>query len=330
MNIVFDIGGTSFRYSKYANGVPVESGKQRTATFNDGYTPDEVSRLLLDGINQAVGDDRDKIEAVGISYAGPVSAEGRVLASPTIHGKGLQAPFDLRTAVQELLGSPSVWVLNDLAAAAYRYIDDYRCFELITVSTGIGNKVMIDGQLQIGSAGLEGELGHLAANLPNPFAEEIKVDCSCGSGLNHIDTISSGRGLVEVARQLRLGSLSQIYAGSSLRTSEPLTPALITAACSEGDAFALKLMEICSYPLAYAICLTLTSLYLDKVVLIGGVIANSLPYFDALMGNILQIGVYKYSSEHLKAKITRGICDDSGGLIGMQRYLESRSQSKTA
>ncbi|MCL2751102.1 MAG: ROK family protein, partial [Coriobacteriia bacterium] len=304
MRIVFDIGGTSFRYAKYVDGEMVAGAKEPTPNYLQGHAPEEINQLLLEGIGQAIGSDLSRITEVGICYAGPVSGQGRILGSPTIHGIKLEHPFDLRAAVQSLAGIRDVWVINDLSAAAYRYIDDYRSFELITVSTSVGNKIVIDGQLQLGSDGLEGELGHQPACLPSPFEGLITVECTCGTGTNHIGAISSGRGIAEVAQQLCSASLKESYLCSPFKGRDSFTTEEITAAAAHGDEFSQSVLDICTYPLAYALCLTLTSLYLEKVILIGGVVLNSPSYFDSLMSNIMKIGVYNYSAKHLKDKIT--------------------------
>jgi len=339
MRIVFDIGGTTFRYAKYVDGVLVAAAKEPTPNFLQGHDPKTIHQRLLKLIAETIGADQSRITQIGLCYAGPVSSDGKVLGSPTIQGAALERPFDLKHAVQTLVGIPDVWVINDLSAAAYRYLDDYRSFELITVSTSVGNKIVIDGRLQLGPEGLEGELGHLLACLPTRYAEAVAIDCSCGTGLNHIGAIASGRGIVEVAKQLSLGALSSSYATSLLRSSagpdsndpdsddpdsEQLTAADISAACEQGDVFAQCVIDICTYPLAHAICLTLTSLYLEKVILMGGVILNSQPYFDSLLRNILRIGVYNYSPEHLRQKIIKGAADDDSGLIGMCHYLDAQ------
>jgi len=326
MQIVFDIGGTSFRFAKYVNGTIVASGREPTPHYLQGHAPGEINRLLLEGISQAIGSDRDRITELGICYAGPVSGEGSILGSPTIHGAPLEEPFDLKAAVQAHTGIQNVWVINDLSAAAYRYIDDYRSFELITVSTSVGNKIVIDGRLQLGSEGFEGELGHMPAHLLWPLGSIISIECSCGSGVNHIGAISSGRGIAEVAQQLCFNGLKSDYLMSPLAGKQSFTAEEITSAAEKGDVFSQTILQVCTYPLAYAICLTLTSLYLEKVILIGGVARNSPAYFDSLMQNIQQIGVYNYTAEHLKEKIIPGFADDDSGLIGMHRFMERQRE----
>jgi len=341
MRIVFDIGGTSFRYAKYEDGLLVASAKGETPNYLQGYTPDEISRLLLERIAEAIGTDAGKVTEVGICYAGPVSGEGRILASPTIHGVPLERPFDLKADVQKLIGTPDVWVINDLSAAAFRYIEDFSAFELVSISTSVGSKIVVEGQLQLGPEGFEGELGHALACLPTPYADELSIECSCGCGVNHIGAISSGRGIAEVASLLAAGSLKESFALSPLRESftpqaledaesfkviRSLTTESITAACEQGDVFSRQVIDICTYPLAHALCLTLTSLYLEKVVLMGGVVLNSPYYVESLVNNVLNIGVYNYTEEHLRQKIIKGIFDDDNGLVGMNKYLDIKLQ----
>ncbi|MCL2808094.1 MAG: ROK family protein [Coriobacteriia bacterium] len=325
MRIVFDIGGTSLRYVKYVDGAVVAQAKEPTPSYKQGHTSEEVNQQLLDAIARAIGASPGSIDEIGICYAGPVSASGHIVGSPTIHGTKLAQPYDLQSAVQTLTGISRVRVVNDLSAAAYRYIDDYDSFELVTVSTSVGNKIVIDKQLQLGSQGLEGELGHVPAFLPSPFSEDISLACSCGFGNNHIGAVSSGSGIADVAALLKSKALKESFACSPLAGSKSLSAEEIAAASAKGDAFACSVIDVCTYPLAYAICLTLSSLYLEKIVLMGGVIANCPYYYDSLMQNILDIGVYNYSQEHLTQKVIKGALDDDSGLIGMNCYLDSIS-----
>ena len=323
MRMVFDIGGSSFRYALFDGNKMVARAKMATPNYLQGLTSQEINDRLLDLIDKALGPDRDMITDIGICYAGPVSGSGSILGSPTIHGEKLERPFDLKSAVAGRTGIGSVRVTNDLSAAAYRYLDDYRSYELITISTSIGNKIVIEGKLQLGSEGLEGEIGHISALLPPPYTEEVSIACSCGCGLNHLGALSSGRGIAEVATQLKSGSLRQSYETSPLKSCQNPSPEAISKAAEQGDHFSQTVIDLCTYPLAYAICLTLTSLYLEKVILIGGVILNSPGYFDSLLKNILGIGVYNYGPESLRQKITKGTPDDDSGLIGMNRLLQT-------
>jgi|GEM_PF-1723084 len=342
MRIVYDIGGTSFRFAKFVDDTLIEQGKMQTPTYVQGLSEEGINHALLEQIASAVGNDQSEINEIGICYAGPVSEDGAILGSPTIHGKKLETPFNLKEAIQSLTGIRTVHVINDLSAAAFRYLDDYRSFEIITVSTGIGNKIVINGNLQIGSEGFEGELGHLPACIPAPFNQEVNLDCPCGFGKNHLGEISSGRGIVNVAEQLKEGSLRKAYElsllnnfheqpslKSALKTSSQpknsvFTAKAITSACEQDDQFAQQVIDVCTYPLAYAICLTLTSLYLEKIILTGSVVLNSSAYYESLMKNILKIGVYNYTNDHLAQKIVKGFPDDDSGLIGMNKFLQQK------
>src|ERR1700750_2414313 len=96
--------------------------------------------------------------AVGVAFPGPVGADGRVLAAPTIWGDRGCAPFAVGAALAPHWAGAPVHVLNDVSAAGYRHLrapDEDFC--IVTVSSGIGNKVFIRGRPVTGAAGRGGE-----------------------------------------------------------------------------------------------------------------------------------------------------------------------------
>src|SRR5262249_43283408 len=123
--------------------------------------------------------------------------EGNLLAAPTIWGEGSEKEIPLRRKLNALWPSARVVVLNDVSAAGYWYVRDPReCFCVVTVSSGIGNKIFLGGLPVVGRRGRGGEIGHLRVD----FSDEAPK-CDCG-GWGHLGSIASGRGTLALARRL--------------------------------------------------------------------------------------------------------------------------------
>src|SRR2546427_7668518 len=99
---------------------------------------------------------------VAVAYSGPMDDAGHVLATPTVLGGSGGDPFPLQEACEALWPGAAVHALNDLTAAGYRYAAaGLRDFAILTVGSGIGHKVFLDGRPRVGPGGRGGEIGHL-------------------------------------------------------------------------------------------------------------------------------------------------------------------------
>ena len=118
-----------------------------------------------------------RFDRCGIGFGGPVNWERQLVATST-HVGGW-SDFDLPGSVRELLGGIPVVMDNDANAGAlgeYLHGAGRACSPLfyMTVSTGIGGGVLIDGQIMRGADSWAGEIGHVNVRPDGP-------DCLCGS-----------------------------------------------------------------------------------------------------------------------------------------------------
>jgi len=216
LTIGVDVGGT-----KIASGVVDESGavvdQEQVPTPAVGRA--EVAAAIAAAIAELVGKHRQRhtVEAVGIGAAGLVDANrSTVLFAPNIAWRD----EPLRDRVNEQVELPVV-VENDANAAAWAEFqfgagEDVDDLILITVGTGIGGGIVLDGALHRGAFGVAAEVGHVRVV---PQGER----CGCGNR-GCLEQYASGRALVREAREL-------------MRSGSPLAGAL-TEAC-DGDIDAL-------------------------------------------------------------------------------------------
>ncbi|WP_310528790.1 ROK family glucokinase [Nocardioides sp.] len=181
---------------------------------------------------------RHEIACVGIGAAGYVdSGRAHVLFAPNLAWRDL----DLKAEMQARVQLPVV-VENDANAAAWgefafgagKDVDD---FLLVTVGTGVGGGIVLDGHLHRGAFGVAAEIGHMRV-VPGG------VQCGCGNR-GCLESYASGTALVREARAAAL-------AGSLLARDlldrvggdvSAITGPLITEAARAGDVFAVDLLS---------------------------------------------------------------------------------------
>ncbi|AKE92038.1 ROK family glucokinase [Rhodococcus aetherivorans] len=230
LTIGIDVGGT-----KVAAGVVDEHGtlhaRLRRATPSDD--PARTEDVVADVVRELRA--AHDVCAVGIGAAGFVASDRRtVLFAPNLAWRG----EPLGEAVEAACGLPTV-VENDANAAAWGEARfgagrGARTAIVLTVGTGIGGGLIIDGALHRGASGLAAELGHLNVE---PHGRR----CGCG---NHgcWERYASGRALVREAQEI--ASVSPALAGRLLELAggraEQITGHHVTTAAREGDAAALE------------------------------------------------------------------------------------------
>jgi glucokinase len=229
-----DVGGT-----KIAAGVVDEHGKiiemvkRATPAANAAGTIEEIS----DAVKELLG--RHEVEAVGIGAAGFVEeSRSAVLFAPNLAWRN----EPVARKVEERTGRPVV-VENDADAAAWAEAKlgagrGHDQVVLITVGTGIGAGIVLDGQLYRGRWGMAGEPGHYRV-VPDGRL------CGCGNR-GCWEQYASGSALVAEAREFARRSpgaavrLLQLAGG----TVDGITGPEVTTAAREGDAGALRCFEI--------------------------------------------------------------------------------------
>jgi glucokinase len=268
--LVFDIGGTNVRGAVYdpASGRLARSLCRPTQNFltQPGSTAEAlfegtleeaaaVGRALTDGVAPA---------AVVLGWPGPIGPDGTALRSPTILGP-LDRPIPVRAYTAQLWPGSELFVLNDLTCAGYAYAAlGNGDFCIVTVGSGIGNKVFVDGKPVVGPGGRGGEIGHIAVHRPEGCPEEA---IPRGARLGEI---SSGRGTLAVARRLA-SARPETFARSPLAVAGPQTESReLVAAFLAGDPFAREAVAIAAAPLAHALAFVHVSVGTECFIITGG------------------------------------------------------------
>jgi glucokinase len=230
--IGIDLGGTQVRVALVEGG---EVRRRAAARTDVEGGPAAVLQQFKHLIGTICGvEERAHLAGVGISAPGPLDSEtGTILRIPTLpKWEG----FALREVLATDLGLP-VLLENDGVAAAfgewlYGAGRGLRHLVYVTVSTGVGGGVVVDGRLLHGRRGMAGHVGHLRMALEGPV-------CSCGT-IGCFEAFAAGPALGRRARReatmhpeglLGIWSASQIIEGRHVvegaRQSDPTCLALL-------------------------------------------------------------------------------------------------------
>lgn len=234
LTIGVDVGGT-----KIAAGVVDESGHLRATTRRD--TPYDDPAKTEDAIAEAVQEleASHQAEAIGVGAAGFVDADrSTVLFAPNLAWRN----EPLGRAIEARIGLPTV-VENDANAASWAEArfgagKGESHVVVVTVGTGIGGGIVLDGKLVRGRFGVAAEMGHFTV-VPDGRR------CGCGNQ-GCWEQYASGRALVAEARALATASpaIAATLLALAGGRARAINGRMITAAAREGDEAALECFRI--------------------------------------------------------------------------------------
>jgi glucokinase len=234
LTIGVDVGGT-----KVAAGVVDQWGNilEKLKLLTPAASPEGTAKVIGDAVLELLG--RHKVEAIGVGAAGFVDETcSAVMFAPNLAWRD----EPVKKQVEERVGLPVI-VENDANAAAWAEARfgaarGQRHVMLITVGTGIGAGLVINGELYRGRWGMAGEPGHYRV-VPNGRL------CGCGNR-GCWEQYASGSALVAEARDFARRSpaaavrMLQLAGG----TADGITGVEITQSARDGDAGALRCFDI--------------------------------------------------------------------------------------
>ena len=268
MILGIDLGG-----SKVLAAVVDSQG--RVVSSHESVTPatkgrEAVIQCIVDSARGALEQRRvamSEISAVGIGAAGISNPEAGILfTSPNLPGLREVLLGDI---VQEKLGKKT-FIINDANAAAlgelhYGAARDARNFIYITISTGIGGGIVIDGKIYTGAIGIAGEVGHMTIDDNGPI-------CSCGNR-GCWEMLASGTALSREARlRISKGVKTSIleYAEGNI---ENVSAQAIQRAAEKGDKLAKELVAQTGYYVGVGLA-SLVNIFNPELIVIGGGLSN--------------------------------------------------------
>lgn len=277
--LALDIGGTKTSGALFDNNGTIVGNRVRVVPSRTSEGEEAVYRNVR-GLAERVLSDcgilPDEVLGIGIGSPGPLDAErGIILHAPLMGWRN----FPLAARMAEDFGRP-VRLDNDGNLGA---LAEQRCgvakglshVLYMTVSTGCGGGLILNGEPYRGAHDGAGEVGHMSIDPEG-------LPCPCG-GRGCFELYASGTALLRTMREDMLrGVMSRVFDAAEHRP-ENLNGNLLTRAAAEGDEYALSLYQREGYYLGVGIA-NLFNLWDPEVIVLGGGVTKARAFFaDQLM-----------------------------------------------
>lgn len=268
-----DVGGTTVKMGMFSDtGELLDKWEIPTRRKNNG-------KYILSDIVDSIEEKREtfegNIKGIGVGIPGPVTADGTVLKCANL---GWDV-FSVSNKLASLTGVGNVKVGNDANVAALGEMwkgggRGYDSIVMVTLGTGVGGGVILQGKILTGCKGAGGEIGHMKVNM-----DETRV-CGCGNK-GCLEQYASATGIVNMAKE-------NVPEGSYLADKKVTAKAVFDGA-KEGDVYCMEVVEKFGRYLGVALSNVAHVVDPEAFVICGGVSAA---------GQILLDVVEKYYNEN--------------------------------
>ncbi|MDY7021499.1 MAG: ROK family protein [Cyanobacteriota bacterium] len=278
-----DIGGSAIKLGRY--DVSGNCHQSLCVSTPQPATPDAVFSALLDALSE-ISKDINSIGGIGMGLPGPVDAKGRI-SRIAINLKDWE-DVPLADWVEAKTGH-SVVMANDANCAGLgeAWLGVGRQFKnlmVLTLGTGVGGAIILNGELFVGPQGTAGELGLITLNFEGPV---------CNSG--------------------NKGSLEQYVSVQAVRRETGLEPAELAAKAEKGDIKAIEYWQQYGQRLGAGLASLIYVLTPEAIILGGGISAGSEWFLPSTI-NELEQRVLTSSREGLQVLIAE--LGNQAGAIG--------------
>ena len=259
-----DIGGTTIKMGFFeTDGTLLDKWEIKTNTANGGADIlSDVAKAIDNKLAQEAIS-KDDVQGVGVGVPGPVRSDGVV-------NRCVNLGWGIVNVAEELgaLTGLTVKVGNDANVAALGELwqggaKGCKDAVMVTLGTGVGGGIIVDGKIVAGFHGAGGEIGHITVN-----SDEIEA-CNCGQ-YGCLEQYTSATGIVRMAKR----KLAKSDDATTLRKIEPLTAKDIFDEAKAGDEIAKELVDELGNILGSALS-NLAVVVNPEVIVIGGGVSKA-------------------------------------------------------
>ena len=262
--LVVDLGGTKIITAIISHKGEMIAREYHPTLADEGVQP--VIERILSGIDHLIKQSNislSQLSAISIAAAGVIDIKNGVITeSPNLPG---WRNIPLRGVVEEKFKVTTL-LINDADAAAlgehhFGAGKGLNNVVLLTLGTGIGGGIVINGKLYIGSPGSAAEIGHMIIEVNGPR-------CKCGNNgcleMLASGTAVAGEAIVRIS-QGEKSSLTEMVEGKI----EDITAEKVYLAAKDGDSLAMEVIARAAHYLGIGI-VNLVNIFNPEIVVIGG------------------------------------------------------------
>ncbi len=308
-----DVGGTNVKIAIVDNSGKIEFSNTVNTRAEMGY--EYTISNIKQAIKDLLADSKIKlkdIEGIGFGFPGQIDyKKGIVLSLPNIPG-WVNVPIS--TIIEDEFGIPTK-VDNDVRCAALgelKYGAGRGCENLIciTVGTGIGSGIIVNGKLVRGASNAAGEIGHLKMQIHDgPI-------CGCGD-TGCFEAFASGPSIVAMAEKYIAGGKSTKFREMA---NPKITPFIVAEAAKQGDAVAKRIFEIMGEYIGVGLASVVNLLNPEKIVIGGGVADAGDILFEPIIRTVEQRAM-KISADAVQ--ILPAELGNNAGIVGACLLLDN-------
>ena len=299
-----DVGGTTVKMGMFSDtGELLDKWEIPTRRKNNG-------KYILSDIVDSIEEKREtfegNIKGIGVGIPGPVTADGTVLKCANL---GWDV-FSVSNKLASLTGVGNVKVGNDANVAALGEMwkgagEGEKDLIMVTLGTGVGGGIIIDGHPVVGAHGAGGEIGHITVR------NDETETCGCGRK-GCLEQHASATGLVRLTKRY-----FEKNTKNSILNKKEITAKEVFDAAKAGDEAALEITEEFGAYLGQAL-VNLAATVDPAVFVIGGGVSKA--------GDILLDIIRKYFYDHAfygnqKTKILLATLGNDAGIYGAAKQV---------
>lgn len=303
-----DIGGTTVKIGLFeTNGNLLEKWEIPTRTEHDG---NQILPDIADALRSKMEDREispDDIHGIGLGVPGPVLNESIVNKCVNLGWGVIDAAGELR----KLTGIVNVAAGNDANVAALGEMwkgagKGHANVVMVTLGTGVGGGIILNGKIISGLHGAAGEIGHIKVR------NDETDSCGCGKK-GHLEQYASATGIVRKAEKLLKDELRE----SVLRQEKQITAKAVFDAARNGDELSRQVVSFACERLGQALSYIADVIDPEVFVLGGGV---------SKAGSILLSEVKKYYQQDVfhaseNTEILLATCGNDAGMYGAVKMI---------
>ena len=304
-----DIGGTTVKIGILSEeGQILDKWEIKTRTEDNGaHIVSDIAESLKKAIVEK-GYSMDDVIGAGMGVPGPVMADGTINRCVNL-GWGV---YNAAAELSGLLGVP-VKAGNDanVAALGEQWMGGGKGYDnvvMITLGTGVGCGIILDGKILAGTTGAAGECGHMTIADP----EDMIYTCGCGRH-GCLETLTSATGVVNIAKHL----VETTDKATSLRDLPEITSKDIWDAAKAGDAGALEVVDKVAYYLGKALN-TIAVIVNPEIFVVGGGVSKAGQFLIDKVEESFQNQAFHAVKN---TRVTLATLGNDAGMVGAARLV---------